>query len=336
MPVAVTPLPEFAKRVAVVLALVVLTLFLWKILPVLMLAFAGIVLATAVRAGADPLTRWLKVPKPWAVSIVFALFLLVVVGGGYFFGRQITNETTALWDAVKAATDKVEARLSNTPIGSFVVDNLREAGSSDAVPQVFKGTLTVFGGMADVILVLFLALYFAVDRTTYREGFLLLLPEGMRKRVGRAIDDSGRALRQWLGGQFVAMAMVGAVTALGLWAVGVPLAIPLGILSGILDFVPFIGPLLAAIPGLLVAFAQGPEVAMYAALVYIAVQFIEGHLVVPLVQKRAVEMPPVLGLLSIVAFSIVFGFIGLLFAMPLTVVAVVWVKRLWLPEANGM
>ena len=130
--------------------------------------------------------------------------------------------------------------------------------------------------------------------------------------------------------------MVGAVTALGLWAVGVPLAIPLGILSGILDFVPFIGPLLAAIPGLLVAFAQGPEVAMYAALVYIAVQFIEGHLVVPLVQKRAVEMPPVLGLLSIVAFSIVFGFIGLLFAMPLTVVAVVWVKRLWLPEANGM
>ena len=131
------------------------------------------------------------------------------------------------------------------------------------------------------------------------------------------------------------MATVGVLTALGLWLVGVPMAIPLGILSGILDFVPIVGPLVAAIPGILIAFSQGPQVAVYAALVYFAVQFLEGHLVIPLAQKWAVSLPPVLGLLSIVAFGLVFGFIGVLFAMPLTVVAVVLVKRLWVdnPEA---
>jgi predicted PurR-regulated permease PerM len=115
----------------------------------------------------------------------------------------------------------------------------------------------------------------------------------------------------------------------------VPLAIPLGILSGLLDFVPVIGPFAAAIPGVLIAFAQGPQVALYATLVYIAVQFIEGHLVLPLAQKWAVSLPPALGLLSIVAFGLVFGLMGVLFAIPLTVVIVVLVQKLYVAPLEG-
>jgi predicted PurR-regulated permease PerM len=153
--------------------------------------------------------------------------------------------------------------------------------------------------------------------------------------VGEALDAAAIALRKWLVGQLGAMLMVGVITALGLWAVGVPLAIPLGILSGILDFVPVIGPFAAAIPGILIAFAQGPQVAMYAALVYITVQFIEGHLVLPLAQKWAVSLPPALGLLSIVAFGLVFGLMGVLFAIPLTVVIVVLVQKLYIAPLDG-
>jgi predicted PurR-regulated permease PerM len=131
------------------------------------------------------------------------------------------------------------------------------------------------------------------------------------------------------------MLVVGVATSIGLWIAGVPMAIPLGILSGILDFVPFIGPLVAAVPGIMVAFTKGADVALYATLVYVVVQFIEGNVIMPIAQKWAVHMPPVLGLLSIVAFGLVFGLIGVLFAMPLTVVMVVLIKKLWLPEANG-
>lgn len=131
------------------------------------------------------------------------------------------------------------------------------------------------------------------------------------------------------------MVAVGILTTVGLWIAGVPLAIPLGILSMILDFVPFIGPLLAAIPGILVAFSQGPEVAVYAALVYFGVQFVEGNVLMPMAQKWAVHMPPVLGLLSIVAFGLVFGVMGVLFAMPLTVVTMVLVQRLWIDNEEA-
>ena len=337
MPIA-TPaasLAEYSQRVVVTIAILVLALFLWKIAPVLMLAFAGIVFAGAVRAASAPLSRRLRIGDTWAVAIVFAVFLLAVLLGSYLFGKQIAAQATDLWDAIKAAASKAEAKMQEFPIGAWLLENMRGASDPEAMGKVFKGTVTVFGSIADVILVLFLSLYFAVDPKLYRNGVLLLLPEGVRPRVGDALDASGEALRKWLLGQLGAMAVVGVLTALGLWLVGVPMAIPLGILSGILDFVPIVGPLVAAIPGILIAFSQGPQVAVYAALVYFAVQFVEGHLVIPLAQKWAVSLPPVLGLLSIVAFGLVFGFIGVLFAMPLTVVAVVLVKRLWMdnPEA---
>jgi predicted PurR-regulated permease PerM len=328
-------LTDYSKRVAVTLGLVVLALVLWKMAPVFMLGFAGIVIAMVVRAAADPLARRLRVDQPWAVAIVFAVFLLAIAGLGYFFGKQISTQATELWDAVRVAVEKGREKIEGTPIGSWILDNAQGAADSDSMTKVFLGTMTVFGGLADVVLVLFLALYFAVDPRSYRTGFLLLLPEAARDKVAGALDASGRALRNWLKGQLVSMLIVGVLTALGLWAVGVPLAIPLGILSGILDFVPFVGPLLAAIPGLLVAFSQGPEIAAYAALVYVAVQFVEGNVVMPLVQKWAVHLPPVLGLLSIVAFGLMFGAMGILFAVPLTVVAVVLVKRLWIQNEKA-
>ena len=332
---AIATLPDFARRVAVTLALVILALFLWKIAPVIMLAFAGIVFACAVRAASEPLSRRLRISDTWAVTIVFALFLTVVVLGGYLFGKQITAQTNELWSALKEAAGKLQGRLNESPLGSWLLENLQGGSDPAAMAKAFKGTVAVFGGFADVVLVLFIALYFAVDPKTYRNGFLLLLPESVRDRVGGALDASGRALRMWLLGQFRAMAAVGVLTAIGLWAVGVPLAIPLGILAAILDFVPFIGPLVAAIPGIMLAFSQGPEVALYAGLVYFGIQFAEGHFIMPLAQKWAVQLPPVLGLLAIVAFGILFGLMGVLFAVPLTVVTYVMVKRLWVENEKA-
>lgn len=335
MPAASLSLTDYSKRVAVTLALVTLALFLWKIAPVLLLGFAGIVIAMVVRSASEPVARWLRIGETWSVAIVFSLFLAAILGLAYFFGTAIAGQASDLWEAIRAAIEKVQGKLEQTPIGSWVVDSGQAATDPQAMAKVLKGTATVFGGIADVVLVLFLSLYFAVDPRSYRNGFLLLLPAAARDRVGKALDASGLALRNWLKGQLLSMLLVGVATALGLWLAGVPLAIPLGILSAILDFVPFVGPLIAAIPGLLVAFAQGPEVAVYAAIVYIVVQFAEGHLILPLVQKWAVHLPPVLGLLSIVAFGIVFGVMGLLFATPLAVVTLVLVQRLWIdnPEA---
>ena len=325
----------FARQVLIVIGLVVLALFLWKIAPVLMLFFGGVVVATAIHAGSRPLVRRFRIPSTIAVGIVFVVLILLLVGGSYLFGKQVHTQTEALWQAITESWQKLRTYLEGTPIGATVMDNAKTATDSDTVGQIAKGTVTVFGGITDFILVLFLSMYLAVNPESYRNGFLLLLPPAHRQRVGAALDASGIALRKWLVGQLGAMLMVGVLTTVGLWIAGVPLAIPLGILSGLLDFVPVIGPFAAALPGILIAFAQGPQVALYAALVYITVQFLEGHVVLPLAQRWAVSLPPALGLLSIVAFGLVFGLMGVLFAIPLTVVLMVLVEKLYVAQIGG-
>lgn len=329
MPSTAADLPLFTRKTLVVIGLGALALLLWKISPVLLLLFAGIVLASAIRAGAMPLARVTHMNETLAVGIVTVLVAAAILGGGYLFGQQIAHQAQDLVEAVTAATGKVSEVLERTPFGSSLVDNVKGAADADAMKKVAHGTVTAFGAVADLALVLFLAVYLAADPRTFRRGFLALLPASQRDRVGDALDASGVALRKWLAGQLGAMLMVGVCTSLGLWIAGVPLAIPLGILSGLLDFVPVVGPLMAAVPGILIAFAQSPELALYAAGVYTAVQFVEGHLILPLAQRWAVALPPALTLLGIVAFATLFGPPGLLFAMPLLVVTVTLVDKLY-------
>ena len=145
--------------------------------------------------------------------------------------------------------------------------------------------------------------------------------------------ESERALRLWLKGQLIAMVAVGLLVGLGLWALGMPSALALGLLAGMLEFIPFAGPLIAAIPAILLALAVGPDMALWVLLLYFAVQQFEGYVLTPLVQQYAVDLPGVVLLFSLLAFGTLFGTLGLILAAPLTVVSYVLVKRLYVIEA---
>jgi predicted PurR-regulated permease PerM len=322
-------LPVYSRYVLVTIALACLALLLVKLAPVLLLVFAGVVLATVIRAASTPLARRTGLADALCVSLVAALIAVLVVGGLWLFGRQVLAQTDELWSAMQAAWEKVQARVGGSTILTYAMENAQAAAGSDAMHKIAKGTFTAFGGLGDVVLVAFLAIYLAASPATYRDGLLALIPRSSRKPVADALDKAGWSLRKWLIGQLGAMLFVGVVTAIGLWAVGVPLAIPLGILLGILDFVPVLGPFLGALPGVIIAFAQGPDVALRAIAVYVAVQFIEGHLVIPIAQKWAVAMPPALALAAIVSAGLVFGLAGVFFALPLAVVGTVLVRELY-------
>jgi predicted PurR-regulated permease PerM len=139
----------------------------------------------------------------------------------------------------------------------------------------------------------------------------------------------------WLKGQILAMVVIGAMTAAGLWLLGVQSWLVLGLLAGFFEFIPFAGPILSAIPGVLIALVQSPELALWTLLMYIFVQHSEAYLIQPLIQEYAVEVPAVVLLFSLLAFAVLFGVIGILFAAPMTVVAYVLVKRLYVVEALG-
>jgi len=323
-------LPVYSRYVLVTLALVALALLAVKLAPVLLLIFAGIVIATVIRAASNPLARRTGISDPIAVSIVSAVMLAAVIAGLWLFGQQLLMQTDQLWTAIQAAWEKIQGRVADSAILSSAMDSAQAAaGGTEAMNRIAKGTFTVFGGLGDLVLVAFLAIYLAVDPATYRNGFLALMPGSSRKHIGDAFDKAGSSLRKWLLGQLGAMVFVGVLAAIGLSIIGVPMAIPLGILLGVLDFVPVVGPFIGALPGVVIAFAQGPDLALKAIAVYVAVQFIEGHLVIPMAQKWAVSMPPALAMAAIVAAGVLFGLPGIFFALPLAVVTTVLVRELY-------
>ena len=144
--------------------------------------------------------------------------------------------------------------------------------------------------------------------------------------------ESERALRLWLKGQAVAMVVVGLMTGLGLWALGMPSALTLGLLAGVLEFIPFAGPIIAAVPAILLALAVSPELALWVTLLYVAVQQFEGNVLTPLVQQYAVDLPGAVLLFSLIGFGTLFGTLGVILAAPLAVVTMVLIKRIYVIE----
>lgn len=131
------------------------------------------------------------------------------------------------------------------------------------------------------------------------------------------------------------MSVIGALTTLGLWLIGVPSALALGLLAGLAEFVPLIGPIAAAIPALLVASSQGMDGVMLVAALYLVIQQLEGYLLTPLVTRELASVPPALTLFAIVAAGLALGVLGILFAAPLTVVAYLLVRKLYVEHALG-
>jgi len=177
-------LPVYSRYVLVTLALLAVALLVGKLAPVLLLVFAGIVIATVIRAASTPLARRTGIPDSVAVSIVSALLVALALLGLWFFGRQLLAQTDELWNAIQVAWDKIQERVADSAILSSAMENAQAAvGGTEAMNKIAKGTFTVFGGLGDLILVAFLAIYLAVNPATYRNGFLALIPGRARGAV---------------------------------------------------------------------------------------------------------------------------------------------------------
>ncbi|HEY4556455.1 MAG TPA: AI-2E family transporter [Lysobacter sp.] len=319
---------EYAVRVVIALALAAALLLLWRISNFLLLGFGGIVFAVVIRAGARAVSRHLPIPMRYASALVVVLLLVAGVLLAMFLGDELASQVSALQQSLPELAMRVRERLQGTEPGRVILGMIGDAaGDARWGNMVVRGVSLLFSVMTDMLIVLAIALYLSFSPRSYRDGFLALVPARHRDTARDTLEDTTESLRKWLLGQLVSMAFVAVLTGVGLWLVGVPHALSLAILAGLLDFVPILGPFVAAVPGVLLAYAAGPTAALYAAGVYFIVQQLESAVILPLAQRWAVEMPPVIGLLAVVVFGAVFGVPGFLFGVPLTVVLMVLVRR---------
>jgi predicted PurR-regulated permease PerM len=306
---------------------------------VLLIAFGAIVFAVAIRTIARPIYQHTRISERWAVALVIVLLVVGAIGLSWLFGRQIAQQMQGLEERIPRAIAEVRAWLENQAAGKFVLSRLSgmsddAANGGNALAGLQKFAAISAATIGHAVLMFFGGVFMAADPKLYLDGFVRLFPVGYRPKLHDGLVSAGDALRQWLLGQLVAMACVGVLTGVGLRIVGAPLPLVLGIMAGMLNFIPILGPVLAFGPGVLVALTDSPHTALYAAIVYLVVQQLEGHAITPLAQRWAVKLPPAFGMLAVVSFALLFGVFGVLFGVPLAVVVMRLVQKLYIE--NGL
>jgi len=329
------PSPDavFVRRALLAGLVVGLLLALWQVSLVLILTFGGIVVAVALRNIAGPLGRWLKVPDRLALLITVLDLSFIALGFFYFFGAMAGHQFSALIDRLPQTLDSASGWLDETQLGRQIHGALESNGNvAERLAAALPVAGGILGGLGEALLMIVVGIYFAADPPLYINGVLHLIPPRRRMRTRQILDAVGDALQKWLLGMTLDMLLLGAMAFIGLWAVGVPLPFALAVLLGASVFVPYIGPAIALIPGVLLAFSVRPILALYAAGVYLVVLTIEAYVSQPLLQRWAASLPAIFNLLAILVFAPLFGIWGAILATPLSVAVWVLVQKIYIED----
>ena len=347
-------LTEYTTRVLVTLAIVGVTLLLWRWLHVFLLVFGAILVAVILRARADPIGRYTRLNERWSRLISIIVFVGLLGGSLWLFGATIADQLTQLGQALPTAWATVKPQVATLPFGPQIVATVdgfnpaqppggEASALSEGVISQIQGVIVKIGGLArsavgavaELLIVVIAGVYFAAEPTVYRDGALLLLPAKARSEVREAMNEAAAALRMWLLGTLFSMIVVGVLTGIGAALLGLPAPVALGLIAGLAQFVPIVGPISSIVPGVLVALGMGLTTIIWTLVVYIGIQQFESNLLTPLVQQRTVKIPPAVTLFAVIAMALIFGPLGVAFATPLTVVAFVLIRRLYVRDVIG-
>jgi predicted PurR-regulated permease PerM len=360
------PTRDVVRVLSIIFGFYIAIRLLWVAHPVVFLFFLGVLFGLPIAQGADWFESR-GISRGLGVAIILTVFLGLLIGGGVGMAPILRSQSGELQQRLPEAMDKIDAWLGHRANGVLGVlfnepstDSLpRRAATPDSgvvardsvtvAPEVaiggdlrreitrqFRGaqhsflrvmtsTIAITGAF---MLVLFIAAYVGADPALYHGGVLQLVPERERDRAALTLTRLATTLRRWLVTQLIAMVVIGAVTTLFLFMIHVKAALPLGILAGIFKFIPIVGSIFAAIPAIAMGFIDSPHKALVIGVGYVAIQFVENHLLVPVLMKRGVDLPPAMTLGIQALMSVLFGFLGLLVAVPLLAAILTIVKTM--------
>jgi len=307
---------------------------------IVFLFFAAALLAILLRAASDALDRRTGVGPRWSYGLVVLAVAAVFAAGTYAVGSTAATQFNHLVADLPKSTDQAKAYVQQYSWGNDALRQMPTAGDLfGGSSKIASGTTwffsTTFGLLGNLLVLAVSALYLAASPRTYTAGLVMLVPPARRSRAEQVLTAIGTHLKWWLIGRLVAMAAVGLIVGVGLWLIGVPQYLVLALVAAALAAVPFLGPILAAFPGILIALLQGPDTALWAVGVYVLSQVVENYLVTPLVQQQMVNMPPVLTIAVVTLAGVLFGVLGMVVATPLAVAAVTAVKMLYVEDVLG-
>ncbi|WP_420106888.1 AI-2E family transporter [Herbaspirillum huttiense] len=306
----------------------------------LLLVFACILFAVLLYELSAVLHRRLGWNRKLCLVIVVLALVAIVGLGGWAMAPQISEQSAQLAKEIPASIERLQQEVQRHPLLRRIAAELPDPKQmtqslSKMVPDAGLFFGGVLGAIGNVAIIIFVGIYFALSPDMYKKGAIKLVPKPKRERAAQVLDTIGNNLARWLVGKTISMLIVGIATSVGLTLLGVPLGLILGIIAGLLDFIPYVGPIIAGVPAVLIALSMGPDMALYVVLLFLAVQTLEGYVLQPLVEARAVEIPPALTIVMQLIFGMLLGFAGVALATPLTAVLMVLVNMLYVEDILG-
>ncbi|MBB3910212.1 AI-2E family transporter [Sphingomonas desiccabilis] len=327
---------RFLRRVVLLILIAAVAVALYRALNLLILAFGSMLGATVIHALADIYGRRLRVPERARVPAGMVTVLASVGFLVWLFGYQFGSQVNALVLALPGLLFDLAAWMSHSPVGARIVEAVEAAFAGSRIAQDIGGLVQGSGELLlNCILLLAGAMFFAADPAIYRRGALLLVPRSKRDAFSDALDDTAETLRLWLRAQIILMTSMGVLIGVGLWISGVPSAAALGLLAGLSEFIPYVGPTAAMIPALGLGATQGTGPLIGALVTYAVVRLLQTNFITPFVQARVIAIPPAITLFAIIGIGMVFGLFGLFFSAALLVVIFTLIRSLYLRETLG-
>lgn len=317
-----------AKKAGIWVLIIGLAALTVYISQALLVIFGAMVFASMIDGGARLLGRYLPIARIWRIALVLLLSVGFLVWLGYFAGSQISREAAQF---PKIISQQVKLFLGWLEIQGFGIE---EQDLQSVASQLMSGMSTVtraigglLGGATMLFLIAIIGIYIALEPRLYERGVAWILPRDQRKDFHVTTSIMAAAMRRLMAGRMIGMVFEGVFTWLMLSAYGVPMAALLGILTGLLAFIPNVGALIAGVLMVLVGFSGGADMGLYTILVYFLVQTFDGYVIVPLIAKKTVDLAPALVLGAQLIMGILFGFLGLLLADPLIAMIKVGLER---------
>lgn len=365
------PSLDILRATAIVAGVLLALLLVWVAREIVLTAFVGTLFGLAVSSGAGKLARW-HIPRSLAAALVVFGFIGILGGIVALVAPALSEQASELRTRLPQAVDRLQTWVNNRPgladilLGGHPTVPARAADSTAvvkatvaqtaadsanaSVPTLRQRVSKSLGGAthylfpflsstvtvaAGIFLVLVLSIYIGADPELYRRGLMHLFPHGSRGRLGVVLSRVATVLRKWLVTQLVAMIVIGVATTVALLLLQVKAAFALGVIAGLLEFIPTIGPILSAVPGIAMGVLDSPQKALSVGLAYLLIQQLEGHLLIPILMKEGMDLPPALTIVTQGVMALLFGFLGLLVAVPMLAAVLVFVKLLYVEPIIG-
>jgi predicted PurR-regulated permease PerM len=320
--------------------------FVYQIRAIVLVFLLTLLFSIIISGPVDYLQRK-GVGRALGTLIVFGALALVLAVAGYSMGSVVENQVRGLIESTPTLLSDAQDQIGQLqsalglevgllPDPQQLFDSARNLLSGGTLSTFVNVGASVANIFSFLVVILIATVFTVAWPAPLVNGFVALWPAGRRGRVREILDELYQTVQRWFLGQLTSMAMIGLLFTVALFLIGIPFALLLGILSGLLAFIPFVGPFISIIPPILLALAQDPILALWILLAYAVVQFIEGNLIQPVVMNRAVSLHPTVIVFALLIMSTLFGFVGLLLAIPLIAALKVLVRELWIEQMDSM